>query len=85
MMLEEAICEAGTNAVLKYREISGSRQDNEVHETYLSSLLATNLFSRWSGVRVHAEVPYTRIADDLGIPSAITVPVHSTLTGRCQT
>ena len=66
MELQEAIVEFGTEGVLKYREISGSKADNELPEVFLGSFIAPRLFEHLR-CPVHVERLYTVLAQDIGI------------------
>jgi len=61
-----AILTAGTDAVNVYKEISGSGQDNEVPERFMTSLMAVSL-RKTIGLLAKAERQYTQIAEDLGL------------------
>jgi hypothetical protein len=66
MDLEKAIAEFGTEAVLRYREISASKADNEIPEVFLGSFIAPRLFDRLR-CPVHVERLYTVLASSVGI------------------
>jgi hypothetical protein len=68
MVIRNAILEFGTEAVLRYREISGE-PDNNVPEYFLGSCIAERLHEQFQ-CRVHLEHLYTDIARDLGIPAS---------------
>jgi hypothetical protein len=66
MDIEDAIVEFGTEGVLQYREISGSKAENELPEVFLGSFIAPRLFDRLR-CHVHVERLYTVLAQDVGI------------------
>lgn len=68
MDIRNAVVEFGTEAVLRYRKISGE-PDNNVPEYFLGSCIAERLYERFR-CRTHLEHLYTDIARDLGIPAS---------------
>ena len=64
MEIKEAILSAGTEAIKTYRDISGGKFDNEVHERFVSSLMAVEMHKRLACI-IKVEQQYTQIADDL--------------------
>jgi hypothetical protein len=66
MEIARAVTDFGTEAVLRYREISEG-QDNELPEHFLSAFIALRLYEAFRKP-VHMERLYTILAHDLGIP-----------------
>jgi hypothetical protein len=66
MDIIRAVLEFGTDAVLRYREIS-QEPDNEVPEYFLGSFIALGLYERFQ-YGVHLEHLYTDVATILGVP-----------------
>src|SRR5438093_177237 len=66
MEIEAHILATGTEAVTAYRDMSGCRQDNEVPERFISSLMAVNLHKALR-ILAKAERQYTQIIEDMGV------------------
>jgi hypothetical protein len=65
MNLANSIVEFGTQAVLRYREISSIAQDNELPEVFLGSFIAGLMHDRFK-VPSHVEYPYLLLARNMG-------------------
>lgn len=68
MDIINAVLEFGTEAVLRYRKISGD-PDNNVPEYFLGSCIAERLHERFQ-CQTHLEHLYAEIARDLGVPAS---------------
>ena len=66
MEIEKAVVEFATEAALRYREMAGTRLDNEVPESFLRSQIASRLHDRLA-CRVHVDRLYAAMAVDLGV------------------
>ena len=64
MDISSAVVDFGTEAVLRYREISG-RHDNELPEQFLGGFIAPRLHDRFHQP-VHIELRYTTLAEQMG-------------------
>lgn len=64
--LSQAIVKYGTEAVLRYRSVSGIKQDSSLPEIFLGSFIACGIYDE---LKLHArtEVLYTDIASEHGV------------------
>jgi len=65
MEIARAVVEFGTEAVLRYRTISG-RQDNELPEVFMGGFIASRLYDRFH-CAVHIEHSFLAVASSQGI------------------
>jgi hypothetical protein len=56
MDIAGGVIEFGTEAVLRYREISGVEHDNELPEAFLGGFIGDRLYDRF-GVHVRVRIP----------------------------
>ena len=66
MNIGDAIVKYGTEAVLRYRDVAGLSQDNEVPELYLGGFIAGGIYDTLN-VHAHVERFYMTIARELKI------------------
>jgi len=66
MELDKAIVEFGTEGVLRYRQISQSKHDNELPEVFLGSFIAPRLYDRFQ-YPVQVEKYYSVLAQEAGL------------------
>jgi hypothetical protein len=66
MDLKKTIVEFGTEGVLRYREISQSRHDNELPEVFLGSFIAPRLYDLFKHP-VRVEAYYSVLAQEAGL------------------
>ena len=65
MTIASSIVKHGTEAVLEYRRMTGTEQDNRVPEVFLGGWIAHGIH-RGLGCQAHVERYYTTIATELG-------------------
>ncbi len=67
MDFEKVVAGSGTEAILRYRTITGGHPDNQVPPSFIRSFIAGRLHERL-GLHVHVDRPFTTIALELGMP-----------------
>src|SRR5437879_9910915 len=60
------LAKLGTEAVLRYRQISGASSDSAIPEVFLGSFIACRMHDHLNRP-VHIEHPYDKMARELGI------------------
>jgi len=65
MRIAEAISKHGRQAVRRYRDVAGVRQDNELPEIFLGGMIACGIHDDLN-LSAHVERLYTTIAKELG-------------------
>jgi hypothetical protein len=78
MNIEKAIVDGGTEAVRRYRAVAGLRQDNEIPEVFLGSIIACRIYDDLQ-LHAHLEHLYTDVVKSFGIE--ITPQIYNLMNG----